>query len=103
MARLTDAQLAELEKRLARHEATPYPNRDHKLWMLEYQDALFEHGAKMIAELRALRAVRDAAERYHAASKDFAASGKEDGTYAIDLDREEAALFAALDAARGEA
>lgn len=64
MTRLTDAELAELERRLARHEATQHPHEEHTAAALEYHDALFEHGANLIRELRALRKVREAAERF---------------------------------------
>lgn len=100
MTRLNNFELAELERRLARHEATQYPHEEHTAAALEYHDALFEHGANLIRELRALRAVREAAEAYRLVVARFNTTYREDGQSSIDLDQAEANLFNALDKAQ---
>lgn len=98
MTRLTDAELAELERRLARHEATQHPHEEHTAAALEYHDALFEHGANLIRELRALRKVREAAESLREARAEEQGCNDADAREVAAID----ALFAALYEARGE-
>lgn len=105
MTRLTDEQLAELVE--------PSGSQGFGVWQA-YLSKLFESAPAILAELRALRAVRDAAESLREArlheeslsvgSEPISAAELRDYEAAVGTtcDRE-TALFAALDAARGEA
>lgn len=94
MTRLTDAELEELELVAASNAG--------KRTLRCVCDTL----PALLAELRALRAVRDAAERYREASKAYQElmdGASNDVTLAMSRQDARIALFAALDAARGEA
>lgn len=108
MTRLTDAELAELERRHEAYMAVCLTKGDCFKEYYPLEQFVLEHYPAILAELRALRKVRkvrEAAERYHEASKAY--QDLMDGTsneVKLAMSRQDAriALFAALDEARGE-
>lgn len=107
MARLTDAELAELERA---HERLRNAGEGYCVWAeTELFAKLYAMVPAILAELRALRSVRDAAERYREELHNYECVPVsvlfDNG---IDTSKElvgdaRKAIFAALDAARGEA
>lgn len=102
MTRLTDEQLAELERLHEAYMAVCLTKGDCFKEYYPLEQFVLEHYPAILAELRALRKVREAADAYRLVVARFNTSYQEDGQSSIDLDHAEAALFAALDEARGE-
>lgn len=98
MTSLTDAEIVELERLERRCES-----EGSRIARLEYMNALLHFGPAILAELRALRKVREAAEALREANE---AIYKTNHASRLEAELKEIRtkldLFAALDEARGE-